>query len=197
MTENSTQSEPNLKDIMAALNQATSSISALKQTVEKQAETISQLQTKDKEPEKDVPLSDSEKRLQDQINKLTKQNADFHNSQRQDKLNKALKDGLLARGVDAKRVEHALAFIKDRAEIGKDGSMSFTDNLTGIRNQLEVGLDQFCDSEDGSFYKAPKDVQGSGFTPQQRNSNPQRTNRNNDITENELGQALLKQFGLG
>jgi uncharacterized phage infection (PIP) family protein YhgE len=163
-----------LSQILEALKQTNATITALKSTVEKQAQTIEELQgasapakkgrkSKAVEAVENEEAEDELAQLREQMAKLNDQNNKFHAEQRKEKLHKAVRDGLLARGVDPKRLDHAFAFVKDKISMDKAGSMKMVDT-NGLENNLEESLDHFCDSPDGNFYKAPVDVSGAGTT---------------------------------
>lgn len=157
-----------LAQILAALQATNQSISNLKSTVEKQAETINELRAgaKTNKINKDDDIDEStltpnELKMQAQLNKVLDQNNKFHLEQRKEKLHKTVQEKLLERGVDPKRLDIAHSYIKDKVSIDKAGTMKMLDE-NGVENNLDMELDKFCDSETGSFFKPAVEVQGTG-----------------------------------
>jgi len=197
--------EITLEQLMETLKQTNTSIQSLKSTIDTQAQQIEELKASKSTSANAAPdasamtMSETERRLQAQLDKVQDANNKFYAEQRKERLYSSAKEGLKQRGISAKRVDLAFAAIKEKLSIDKAGTMKMID-ATGADNFLDASLDQFADSEDGTFFKDPVDLKGAGSVPNQRQTsgsiNKQSKNPSDKLSDKDFDATIMKALGL-
>ena len=191
--------ELDIKELLTQLQKTNSSVGELTNLVKAQANTIEELKAGVKAPVTPPATTDEyTKQLEDKLNKSIETNNKYMSDQRKEKLDRSVEEGLVARGIDPKKLQYVKAFIKDKVFTDKAGNMKMTD-LDGNENTLEAGLDNFVESEHGNEFRAPAPINGGGMQPFHSPNRPgsklQTPKPSDRLSDNDFNKLIQKSLG--
>lgn len=151
-------------------------------------------------PQKDPEVTALKRQLTELKNKLTAQDNEREAERaalRDSRMRAALSDKLVAHGIDAKRVKHAVGFLVDAEKIvsvDASGGLVFKAS-DGDVIDIESGLREWIGSDDGKLYLPPRGIAGSGSEAKQ-NHNAARSNAASDPRSVAI-RAIAEKYRMG
>lgn len=151
-------------------------------------------------PQKDPEVTALKRQLTEMKNKLAAQDTERENERaalRDSRMRASLGDKLVALGIDAKRVRHAVGFLVDAEKlvsVDSSGGLVFKAS-DGDVIDIESGLREWIGSDDGKLYLPPRGVAGSGSEAKQ-NHNAARSNAASDPRSVAI-RAIAEKYRMG